>query len=77
MTVPTDFRAKAEGIEVQLEKITAQLETAEEKDRLRLIALAASLRRSLRWYTARTGTRSDVHALSVAVNEQIHTTTGS
>lgn len=72
----TDFRAKAAELEDRLVKITTQLETAVERDRPRLLALAASLRRSLRWYTARTGTRSDVHALSVTVNEQIHTTTG-
>jgi uncharacterized membrane-anchored protein len=75
--VATDFTAKAAGIEDQLAKITTQLETATDRDRPRLLALAASLRRSLRWYQARTGTRSDVHALSVEVAEDIHTTTGS
>ena len=74
--MPTDFKAKAAELETQLAKITGQLETATERDRPRLVALAASLRRSLRWYTARTGTRSDVHALSVAVAEDIHTTSG-
>lgn len=61
-TTKPDFKAKAAGIEDQLAKITAQLESATKQDRPRLIALAASLRRSLRWYTSRTGTRSDVHA---------------
>jgi hypothetical protein len=74
--VATDFRAKADDIEAQLVHMTAQLETASKRDRPRLVALVASLRRSLRWYTARLGTRNDVHALSVAVAEDIHTTSG-
>jgi hypothetical protein len=75
--VPIDFRQRAAEIEAQLAKVREDLKTADPADHVRLQALAASLRRSLRWYTARAGTRSDVHALSVNVAEVIQTTSGT
>lgn len=69
--MPTDFRARAAALEVQLEQVRHDLKGAKPSEKLRLQALEASLKRSLRWYQARAGTRSDVHALSVSVADEI------
>jgi hypothetical protein len=69
-----DFTAKAAAVAKELAEVRAQVKTAPDQDRMRLTALQASLQRSLRWYTARAGTRNDRHALHVLVGDEIRTT---
>jgi len=76
--MPVNFRQRAEALRAQLAQVKRDIASdlpAEEKRRL--TALGASLQRSLRWYTARAGSRSDVHALRVQVGDDIRTSTGS
>ena len=74
--MPVNFRQRAAAIQVQLQEIAKQLRTAPESEQLRLLAVQASLQRSLRWYTARAGSRSDIHALRVDVGDDIRTSSG-
>jgi hypothetical protein len=74
--MPVNFRQRAEQLSAQLAEVKQQLEAATPDEKRRLTALAASIQRSLRWYTARAGSRSDVHALRVSVADEVHTTTG-
>jgi hypothetical protein len=69
-----DFTAKAAAVAKELAEVRAQVKTAPDQDRMRLTALQASLQRSLRWYTARAGTRNDRHALHLLVGDEIRTT---
>lgn len=71
--MPVNFRQRAADLEEQLARVRKDLESAEPAQKRRLIALEASLKRSLRWYIARAGTRSDIHALRVNVAEHIKT----
>jgi hypothetical protein len=75
--MPINFRQRAESLKDQLAQVKIDIQRASPDEQRRLTALAASLQRSLRWYTARAGSRSDVHALRVSVADEIHTTTGS
>jgi len=75
--MPVNFRQRAEDLKAQLAQVRIDIESASPEEQRRLTALAASLQRSLRWYTARAGSRSDVHALRVNVGDDIRTTTGS
>ena len=71
--MPVNFRQRAAALEAQLQTVEAQLAKASEAEKRRLQALRASLQRSLRWYVARAGSRSDIHALRVDVAETIST----
>lgn len=75
--MPVNFRQRAEALKAQLAQVRIDIQTASPEEQRRLTALAASLQRSLRWYTARAGTRSDVHALRVSVADEIQTSTGT
>jgi hypothetical protein len=57
-----NFRQRAEALRARLEQIRAALETATPEETRRLLALAGSIQRSLRWYTARAGSRWDIYA---------------
>jgi hypothetical protein len=57
-----DFRQRADELKAQLEQVMHDLETtASPMEKRRLTALAASIQRSVRWYTARAGSRNDIH----------------
>lgn len=71
--MPVDFRQRAAALERQLAQVQADLALAEPPQKLRLEALRASLLRSLRWYRARAGTRTDIHALQVRLHEDVQT----
>jgi hypothetical protein len=71
--MPVNFRQRAAALQAQLAQVEADLENASDVQKRRLVALKASLQRSLRWYTARAGSRSDIHALRVSVAEDIST----
>jgi hypothetical protein len=74
--MPVNFRQRAEQLAAQLEHVKRDIPTATPEEQRRLTALAASLQRSLRWYTARAGSRSDIHALRVEVGDDIRTSSG-
>ncbi len=68
-----NFRQRASSLEQSLAQVKLDLQTARAGDRLRLLALQASLQRSLRWYRARAGSRSDIHALHAHVHDEVTT----
>jgi hypothetical protein len=74
--MPVNFRQRAEHLRAQLEQVRIDIQTASPEETRRLLALAGSIQRSLRWYTARAGSRSDVYALRVEVGDDIHTASG-
>jgi hypothetical protein len=75
--MPVNFRQRAASLHQQLAQVRIDAQTADPEELKRLQALAASIQRSLRWYTARAGTRSDVHALRVEVGDHIRTASGT
>jgi len=72
--MPINFKQRAADLAAQIADVDVALgQPQEDARRRRLVAERASLLRSLRWYQARTGTRSDIHALSAHVSDEITT----
>lgn len=72
--MPINFAQRAAELEAQIAQVDRELAVEQdEARRRRQQAARSSLLRSLRWYRARTGTRSDVHALNAAVADEITT----
>ena len=66
-----NFAERAQNVERDLVEVEQQLAVAPDDQRVRLEAIKASLKRSLQWYRARAGTRTDKHALGAAVSDDI------
>lgn len=66
-----NFRERAARLQQELADVEGRLKTAPVEQHVRLRATLASLKRSLRWYQARAGTRTDKHALGACVAEEI------
>lgn len=71
--MPTNFQQRALALDQRIEQVERDLQHATPTERLRFEALRASLLRSVRWYRARAGTRTDIHALNATVGDEITT----
>jgi hypothetical protein len=57
-----NFLQRAEELKARLEQVKIDLLLSESpEEQRRLTALAASIQRSVRWYTARVGSQNDIH----------------